>query len=193
MNRCTNCNYENVPTSTFCERCGTPLVPTSSPLEPTYRASDGTLIPIPPPPPLSSYQHSPVALPQDTSHKRTVGRTILSLFFYLWGVLCLSFGLAILLNPSSTIAVLVFFVSCIVGLVILILLLLFRKYLYLGTRRRLLLEIGLTLIGFLFLIFFVSVLASSSVEQGLVFFGVFCSGVLFQRGYSFGITMNLPY
>lgn len=139
--------------------------PQESPLPPTQYASPPygvslqnpyeQLIPYtvaPPPPPLLQLR------------TRIVGRTILSLFSYLWGVFWLSFGLAGLFLHAAlnTIVALVFVACCIVGLVILIFLLRFRKYLYLGARRRLLLEIGLTLIGFLFLIFFSSVLTSPS-------------------------------
>ena len=107
---------------------------------------------IPPPPPMRGLR------------ARSVGRTILSVFFYLWGIFWLSFGLAggILHDAPSSIIGLGFIASCIVGLVILILLLLFRKRLYLGTRRQLWLEIGLLLIGVLLLFTVIAAVPSSS-------------------------------
>lgn len=152
MNHCPNCNYENPPTSTFCGHCGASFAPTSSPLEPTYKTPIETTIPIPPPPPVSSYQRPAFVLSRSASHKRTMGGTILSLLFYLWAVSCFSFGLVggILYNITSAAGYgFIFIFCCLAGLVILIPLLLYRKSFYLTWRVRLLLEVGLLLAGFL--------------------------------------------
>jgi hypothetical protein len=178
---CHSCGTELPVGAAFCPTCGvttlssdsdsgvSPYNPTiapstpntpprESPLPPTQLASPFYEVPqknpyeqalpytdTPPPPPML--------------RTRIAGRTILSVFFYLWGVFWLIFGLVggILHDASSTISGLIFVVCCVVGLVILIFLLRSRKHFYLGTRRRLLLEISLTLIGFLFFCFFVVV------------------------------------
>jgi hypothetical protein len=104
------------------------------------------------------------ATPPPPPHLRTrfVGRTILSLFFYLWGIFWLIFGLVggILHNVdvSSVITGLIFVICCVAGLVILIFLQRSRKHFHLSTWRRLLLEIGLTFIGILVYIFFDAIL-----------------------------------
>ena len=154
-----------------------------------YRVSDSGVLPYGPtsavspsgaplqaPSPSSDYGSPPYGVPLQNPYEqlippppralrtRTVGGTILSVFFYLWGIFCLSLGLigGVLLYAPSSILRLGVVANCIVGLVILILLLLLRKRLYLSTRRRLWLEIGLLLIGVLLIVTVLAAVPSSS-------------------------------
>ena len=97
--------------------------------------------------PQPARQSAPFASPLIQPHTHTVRRTILGLFFYLWGIFCLSCGLSILFIGSTAIFGWVFVASCLVGLVILIFLLRFRKRLTLKTRGVLALEGALLVPG----------------------------------------------
>jgi len=148
MNHCSTCHYENGPNSVYCYRCGAYLAASSSPFEPIVKAFDETLIP--PPPPLSSYQQAPVEHPRSTSKNRTVAGTVFSVVLYMWGILVLTVGLIggffyfIQSNPVIFIIIYLF-----ISLVFLIPLLLYRTRVRLKWGKRLALEIGLLVIGFI--------------------------------------------
>lgn len=122
----------------------------SSPLEPTVKTSDETLIP--PPPPLSSYQQSQVNVPQSTSHKRTVGGTVFSVVLYVWGTLVFSVGLIGGLFYSGQSNFVIFLVLYLICLVLLIPLLLYRTHVHLKWRKRLAFAVGIFIFGFILLI-----------------------------------------
>src|SRR5215831_15326540 len=152
MNRCPNCNQENLPTSTFCENCGASLAPSSSPLEPTQRPFSESAIP-PPPPGFEKMPtlFSPVKRQQ---YRRTLGGTIHSLLWYLVGIAIFCFGLGGgLLNDMTGEAIgLIAFLSFLAGLVILIPVLLYRQSFVLRGQWRLLLEIILVFVGLIMLV-----------------------------------------
>src|SRR5579863_2038879 len=75
MNRCPNCSYENLPTNTFCGRCGNSLASVSSSLEPTYYSS--TNIAPPPPPPRTSPRQA----------RKPTGKSAGPLLYIILGVL----------------------------------------------------------------------------------------------------------
>jgi serine/threonine protein kinase len=134
--------------------------------------------------PQSASQSASFASPLIQPRTRSVGGTILSVFFYLWGIFWLSLALAygilsgilgLPYNGSYTgePVPVVFVASCIVGIVILIFLLLSRKRLYLDTRRRFWLEIGLLLIGVLVTTFLSFGVFGHSYAAGDIFAGGF--------------------
>lgn len=87
-------------------------------------------------------------------HKRTVGGTIHSLFWYLWGVFYFSFGFAgALLSVIFGTGIAVAFLGGLaLGLALLIPLLLKRQQFFLSLRVRLLLEIGIIVLGVIVLV-----------------------------------------
>jgi hypothetical protein len=168
MTRCPDCNFENVQTSSYCERCGSHLAATTNYTDPeaykhTYRIPDEP--PAPPPPysyeaPASGYQvqeqysqsasfgYQPSAASLQT-RRRSGGGITLSALLFLWGIFCIAFGLAggMIHNASDTLVGSVFVAACLVGLVVMIPVLSRRKNPYLRSGRRFLLAIGMTLIA----------------------------------------------
>ena len=174
---CHSCGTELPVGAAFCPTCGVTTLSSDSgsgvsPSNPTIASSTPSTPPRESPLPPTQLASPFYGVPQKNPYEQPlpytdtpppppllrthiVGRTVLSLFFYLWGVFWLILGLVggILHGTSSTIIGLIFVFCCVVGLVILILLLRSRKHFRLSTRRRLLLEISLTFIGVLVYIF----------------------------------------
>lgn len=100
MNHCPNCQYENLPTSTFCGHCGVSLAHSSSPLEPTLRAPDA----IPPPPPRFA-KVLPLAQPQRRqTTEQAMNKKAGPVLYIILGVLVLLLccvGFLIVRNSSS--------------------------------------------------------------------------------------------
>ncbi len=169
MKRCPSCNYENPQTSSYCERCGSFLTSTTDYTDPeayrpTYRASNET--PAPPPPPYgyetpasqyqvpAEYQQSEVFGYQPVTtapqpNRRGGGAITLSALLFLWGVFCIAFGLAggMLHGAPDTTIGLVFIGTCLIGLVVTIPILIARKNPYLRSGRRFLIAIGISIIA----------------------------------------------
>lgn len=163
MIRCPTCSYENVAASTYCEHCGSVLNPAAAPTVPTYA------VPSEPPPPPPESLLSRRQLQQRT---RTVGGITLSILLYLWAIFWASFGLAGSISSlvSSEGMTLTFIVACAVGLLLLIPLLRLRKRFSLGPWKRLFLEIGLILLGFLALVVVSAVLPTATQGQNQNYF-----------------------
>jgi hypothetical protein len=111
--------------------------------------------------------------PANEPRKRGIGAAILSSIFYLWGAFCFALGLAgfMLYGMSTTTIGAVFIIVSIVGLIALILLLIFRKFLYLKSWVRILTVVGLTFVGI------VSLLASAVMTQPDISYPAF--GIIF--------------
>lgn len=118
--------------------------------------------------------------------RQPFGGTVVSVFFYLWGLFWSSIGLVALstgLSGGSVADALWFFPSCLVGLVILVLLQLFRKRPDRGAWTRLWLEIGLLFIGFLFAAFgagqTIATVQNIAVGSTLVIYGLIAAFVAY--------------
>lgn len=113
----------------------------------------------PPPSILPFYNPSPVPnysygfpssfVPSPEHRQRSFGAALLSALLYLLGALCVAFGATgLMLHDTSNILIgSVFVVLCVVALIALILLLIFRKYLVLRWWARVLIVLGLTIVG----------------------------------------------
>jgi len=174
MVRCPTCSYENLETSTYCERCGSVLNPTSAPTVPAYGA------PSEPPPPesLLATQYAAVTVAKPRQHKRTVGEAILCSVLFLWAGFWASFGLWGILQygvGASGISFLVFSICFLGVLALLVFLLRTRVHLTLGVWTRISLEVGLFVLGILGLALAVGIFPSPTyrAEQYAAFGGVF--------------------
>lgn len=102
-------------------------------------------------PPVPGYSYSPPSsfVPQSQPGKRGFGAALLSSLLYLFGALCVAFGAAgLMLHDTSNLLIgIVFIVLCVVALIALVLLLIFRKYLALKGWVRVLITVGLTIVG----------------------------------------------
>ena len=149
---CHSCGTELPVGAAFCPTCGVTTLSSDSgsgvsPSNPTIASSTPSTPPRESPLPPTQLASPFYGVPQKNPYEQPlpytdtpppppllrthiVGRTVLSLFFYLWGVFWLILGLVggILHGTSSTIIGLIFVFCCVVGLVILILLLRSRKH-----------------------------------------------------------------
>lgn len=113
----------------------------------------------PPPPPSPLYSSMPTpnygySFPSPASQpseprKRSFGAALLSSLLYLLGAFCFVFGVAgfMLYGTSTTLVGLVFIVLSIVALIVLIPLLIVRKYLKLKWWVRILIVLGITIVA----------------------------------------------
>jgi hypothetical protein len=132
-------------------------------------------IPPPPPPPMYNPAYTlqpgqfnpPVAATESAPRTRSVGAAVHSAFWYLWGLFCFTFGIAgfLLQHVASTTIGFTFLALCFIGIIGLVLLLVFRKYLFLRSWLRFGVEIGLLVLAGIML-FVVAAIESSAVNSG---------------------------
>ncbi len=128
-----------------------PPPPPPPPTAQNIYSIDGPPSPVYNPPPSLNYSYGPPPsiAPQPEPRRRSFGAALLSSLLYLFGAGCVAFGASglMLQETSSVLIGSVFIVLCIVALIVLVLLLIFRKNLTLGGWMRVLITVGLTVVG----------------------------------------------
>lgn len=122
-----------------------------------------------PPAPNYSYGIPSSSAPPPERRQRSFGATLLSALLYLLGALCVAFGATgfALHETSSLLIGSVFIVLCLVALLALILLLIFRKHLILRWWMRVLIILVLTIVGTIALAVAGNITYGSSVYPAL--------------------------